>query len=333
MKKCSHSAHETLTELNITPLLDLAFVLLVIFIITAPLFTHAIRLDLPKVASQVARETPETITLSIDDTGKIYWNDKPTTLEQMRTQFVAEGKRATPPEIHLRASSATRYDVIAQVMGAALDVMRNVAATLEIEANGVSDNPLVFAYTREALSGGNFHAEPVALAADTLALAACEIGSLAERRIAMLVDPALSGLPAFLTPKPGLNSGFMLAQVTAAALASELKTLAHPASADTIPTSGNKEDHVSMSMGAGLKAQRALELARYVIAIEFLCACQAIDLLRPLATSPPLSRVHDFIRARVPALAEDRSTSNDLKAITEMIASGEVERACALKVN
>ena len=147
------------------------------------------------------------------------------------------------------------------------------------------------------------------------------------------MNPALSGLPAFLTTHGGLHSGLMMAQVTAAALTSELKTLAHPAGADTIPTSGNKEDHVSMSMSAGLKAQRAFELAAYVIAIEFLCACQAIDLLAPLTTSSPLARVHDFIRARVPPHAQDRSTSNDLARITLMILSGEIERACPLKVN
>ena len=145
-----------------------------------------------------------------------------------------------------------------QVMGAVLDILRHAAATLATEANGVTDNPLIFADTSEALSGGNFHAEPVAFAADILALALCEIGSLAERRIAMLVDPALSGLPAFLTPKPGLNSGFMIPQVTAAALVSENKQRAHPASVDSIPTSANQEDHVSM---AAHGARRLLEMA------------------------------------------------------------------------
>ncbi len=134
-----------------------------------------------------------------------------------------------------------------QVMGACLDVLRQAASTLETEANGVSDNPLIFAEDGEALSGGNFHAEPVAFAADMIALAVCEIGSLSERRIAMLVDPALSGMPAFLTPKPGLNSGFMIPQVTAAALVSENKQRAYPASVDSIPTSANQEDHVSMA--------------------------------------------------------------------------------------
>src|SRR6185312_15378765 len=134
-----------------------------------------------------------------------------------------------------------------QVMGACLDLLRQAAGTLSTEANGVSDNPLVFPDTGEVISGGNFHAEPIAFAADMIAIALCEIGSLAERRIAMLVDPALSGLPAFLTPNPGLNSGLMLPQVTAAALVSENKQRAHPASVDSIPTSANQEDHVSMA--------------------------------------------------------------------------------------
>jgi histidine ammonia-lyase len=232
-----------------------------------------------------------------------------------------------------RVQDAYSMRCAAQVHGAARGTFAFARRTFEIEANAATDNPMVFAGARDIVSGGNFHGAPVAIAADVLCLGLVQLATISERRSERLVNPALSGLPGFLTTHGGLHSGLMLAQVTAAALASELKTLAHPASADTIPTSGNKEDHVSMSMGAGLKAQRALELAQYVIAIEFLCACQAIDLLRPLATSPPLSRVHDFIRARVRALAEDRSTSNDLAAITEMIASGEVERACALKVN
>jgi histidine ammonia-lyase len=192
---------------------------------------------------------------------------------------------------------------------------------------------MVFTDAREIVSGGNFHGAPVAVAADVLCIGLLQLATISERRSERLVNPALSGLPAFLTTHGGLHSGLMMAQVTAAAVTSELKTLAHPASADTIPTSGNKEDHVSMSMSAGLKANRALELAQYVIAIEFLCACQAIDLLAPLTTSPPLAHVHDFVRAQVPPHEQDRSTSNDLAKITRMIASSEVERACPLKVN
>jgi histidine ammonia-lyase len=171
------------------------------------------------------------------------------------------------------------------------------------------------------------------VACDVLCLALVQLATISERRTERLVNPALSGLPAFLTRHGGLQSGLMMAHVTAAALTSELKTLAHPASADTIPTSGNKEDHVSMSMSAGLKASRALELAHLVIAVELLCACQAIDLLAPLRTSPPLARAHDFIRTRVPTLDADRSTSRDLASITRMIASGAVEQACETNVN
>ncbi len=169
-----------------------------------------------------------------------------------------------------------------QVMGAASICCARRRATLEDEANGVSDNPLIFAETDEALSGGNFHAEPVAFAADMIALAICEIGSLAERRVAMLVDPALSGLPAFLTPKPGLNSGFMIPQVTAAALVSENKQRAYPASVDSIPTSANQEDHVSMAAHGARRLTPMVENAAAVVGIELIAAAQACDFHAPL---------------------------------------------------
>jgi histidine ammonia-lyase len=172
----------------------------------------------------------------------------------------------------------------------------------------------------------------VALAADVIVLALLQLATIAERRADRLVNPALSGLEPFLTRDSGLQSGYMIAQVTAAALVSELKTLAHPASVDTIPTSANREDHVSMSMGASLKAQRALELATRVIAIELLLACQAIDLLAPLTTSPPLARVHTFVRSQVPTLTEDRPPAPDIEWIAAAIARGVVERACASEV-
>jgi histidine ammonia-lyase len=160
-----------------------------------------------------------------------------------------------------------------------------------------------------------------------------QLATISERRSDRLLNPVLSGLPAFLTRHGGLESGLMLVQVTAAALASELKTLSHPASADTIPTSASKEDHVSMSMAAGLKVSRAVELVCQVLACELMCACQAIDLLAPLTSSPPLMRVHDFIRTRVPTLEHDRSPARDLVEISRMIASGDLERACPLNVN
>ena len=209
-----------------------------------------------------------------------------------------------------------------QVMGACLDLMRNAAATLAIEANAVTDNPLVFADTGEVLSGGNFHAEPVALAADTLALAIAEIGALSERRIALLIDATLSGLPPFLVAEAGLNSGFMMAHVTAAALASENKSLAHPASVDSLPTSANQEDHVSMATFA---ARRLLDMTantRTIVAIELLAAAQGIDFHAPLATSPELRKVHGAVRERVPFYAEDRYFAPDIAAATDLVASG-----------
>ena len=216
----------------------------------------------------------------------------------------------------------------AQVHGATRDALRFVRTTVAVEANSATDNPMVFADTGDIVSGGNFHGAPIAIAADLVAAAIVPLATISERRTDRLVNPALSGLPAFLTREGGVNSGFMLAQVTAAAVASELKSLAHPAGVDTIPTSANKEDHVSMSMTAALKARRAVDRAREVIAIEILCACQAIDLLAPLATSPPLKNVRDLVRSRVPMLDVDRAPSPDIVAITELIASSDLERAC-----
>jgi histidine ammonia-lyase len=206
-----------------------------------------------------------------------------------------------------------------QVMGAALDILRSAAATLLVEANGVSDNPLIFSNTDEALSGGNFHAQATAFAADIIALAICEIGSISERRIAMLVDPALSGLPAFLTPKPGLNSGFMIPQVTAAALVSENKQRATPASIDSIPTSANQEDHVSMAAHAGRRLLPMCENLTAILAIEALAAAQGVGFHAPLVTSPPLSRVLQAIRARIPPLDEDRYFHADIEAMIGLV--------------
>jgi len=216
-----------------------------------------------------------------------------------------------------------------QVMGAALDVLRQAATTLRFEANGVSDNPLIFSDTDEALSGGNFHAEPVAFAADMIALAICEIGSITERRIAMLVDPALSGLPAFLTPKPGLNSGFMIPQVTAAALVSENKQMAYPASVDSIPTSANQEDHVSM---AAHGARRLLVMAKNaagVVGIELLAAAQGCDFHRPLTSSPILEAARSLIRAQVPHMDDDRHFYPDIEKAIELVRSGAVVSVAA----
>jgi histidine ammonia-lyase len=214
-----------------------------------------------------------------------------------------------------------------QVMGAALDVLRQAAHTLADEANGVTDNPLIFADTDEALSGGNFHAEPVAFAADMIALTLCEIGSLAERRVAMLVDPALSGLPAFLAPNPGLNSGFMIAQVTAAALVSENKQRAYPASVDSIPTSANQEDHVSMAAHGARRLIAMAENASAVIGIELLLAAQGCDFHRPLASSPPLEAVRAALRRQVPPMVDDRHLQPDMAAAIALVRSGAIQAA------
>jgi len=209
-----------------------------------------------------------------------------------------------------------------QVMGACLDQMAHAWGILLIEANGVSDNPLVFADTMEALSGGNFHAEPVAFAADNLALAIAEIGALSERRTAMLMDPGISNLPAFLVEHGGLNSGFMIAQVTAAALASENKSLAHPASVDSLPTSANQEDHVSMATYAARRLHQMLDNTAGVVGIEWLAAAQALDFHRPTQSSPALEAFHARLRTKVPRLVEDRLMAPDIAAATAMVEEG-----------
>ncbi len=214
-----------------------------------------------------------------------------------------------------------------QVMGAVLDLLRHVAATLETEANGVTDNPLIFTGNGDgdvALSGGNFHAEPVAFAADMLALAICEIGSLAERRVAMLIDPALSGLPAFLTPKPGLNSGFMIPQVTAAALVSENKQRATPASVDSIPTSANQEDHVSMAAHGARRLLPMIRNAQAIIAIELLAAVQGCDFHLPLPSSEILEEVRFLVRREIPYLEDDRYIAPDIDAAIDLVREGAI---------
>jgi histidine ammonia-lyase len=217
-----------------------------------------------------------------------------------------------------------------QVMGAVLDMLRHAAAMLATEANGVSDNPVILAEGGVALSGGNFHAAPVGFAADILALAVCEIGSLAERRVAMLIDPALSGLPAFLTPRPGLNSGLMVAQVTAAALVAENKQRAYPASVDSIPTSANQEDHVSMAAHGARRLAAMAENAANIVAIELIAAAQGCDFHAPMTSSAPLERVRALLRERVPGLERDRYLAPDIAAAADLVRSGAVARAAEI---
>jgi len=246
------------------------------------------------------------------------------TAAALRTLMAGSAIRASHVEDDPRVQDPYCLRCQPQVMGAALDILRQAAHTLATEANGVSDNPLIFPETDEALSGGNFHAEPVAFAADIIALAICEIGSIAERRIAMLVDPALSALPAFLTPRPGLNSGFMIPQVTAAALVSENKQRAYPASVDSIPTSANQEDHVSM---AAHGARRLLSMARNagaVLGIEYLAAVQGAEFHRPLRSSAPLEAARALLRGVVAPLDEDRHFHPDMEAANLLIRSGDL---------
>jgi histidine ammonia-lyase len=209
-----------------------------------------------------------------------------------------------------------------QVDGACLDLLRSVARTLEIEANAVTDNPLVLS-DNSVVSGGNFHAEPVAFAADQIAIAICEIGAISQRRIALLVDPALSyGLPAFLARKPGLNSGLMIAEVTSAALMSENKQMSHPASVDSTPTSANQEDHVSMACHGARRLLQMTDNLFGIVGIEALTAAQGIDFRSPLTTSPELTRAIVAIRGVVATLDEDRYMANDLKAASDLVSSG-----------
>jgi histidine ammonia-lyase len=209
-----------------------------------------------------------------------------------------------------------------QVHGAARDALAQVRATLAIELNSATDNPLVFADADEVASGGNFHGQPLALAADQTALALATLGGIAERRIEHMTNPHTSLLPAFLTEEPGLNSGFMLAQVTAAALASETKALAAPHSIDSIPTSGNQEDYVSMGMAAARRLQPMLDNLTQILAIELLAACQGIDLLAPLRTGAKAEQACRLVRSVSPRLTRDRSLAPDIAAVAELVRAG-----------
>jgi histidine ammonia-lyase len=211
-----------------------------------------------------------------------------------------------------------------QVMGAALDLLENAARTLTIEAGAVTDNPIVFPDEDSAISGGNFHAQPVAFAADTIAMALCEVGSISERRTAVLIDPKMSGLPPFLTEDSGVNSGLMIPQVTAAALVSENKSLAYPASVDSIPTSAGQEDHVSMAPIAALKACRIARNAAGVVAVEVIAAAQGVDFHAPLKTSPKLQAVHSKVRELSPHLLSDRYWASEMATLQSAVLAGEI---------
>jgi histidine ammonia-lyase len=207
-----------------------------------------------------------------------------------------------------------------QVMGAALDLLENAARTLTIEAAAVTDNPILFG--EEAISGGNFHAQPVAFAADAIAIALCEVGSISERRTAVLIDPKMSGLPPFLTEDSGVNSGLMIPQVAAAALASENKTLAYPASVDSIPTSAGQEDHVSMAPIAARKAGQIARNVAGIVAVELIAAAQGVDFHAPLKTSPGLQAIHAIVRKHTPRFTSDRYWADDMAALQAAVLAG-----------
>jgi histidine ammonia-lyase len=211
-----------------------------------------------------------------------------------------------------------------QAMGAALDLLNNAARTLTIEAGAVTDNPILFPDEDDAISGGNFHAQPVAFAADMIAMALCEVGSISERRTAVLIDPKMSGLPAFLTDDPGINSGLMIPQVTAAALVSENKSLAYPASVDSIPTSAGQEDHVSMAPIAARKAGQVARNAAGIIAVELIAAAQGVDLHAPLKTSSRLQKVHAMVREVTPRFGSDRYWADDMAALQAAVLDGKI---------
>ena len=213
-----------------------------------------------------------------------------------------------------------------QVVGACLDQLRHAALVLLREANAVTDNPLVFFEDGAMVSGGNFHAEPVALAADAMACAIAEVGAIAERRIAMLIDSGVSRLPPFLTPNAGLNSGFMIAHVTAASLASENKSLAHPASVDSLPTSANQEDHVSMATFAARRLQPMIANVAHILGIELLASAQGIEFLRPLRSSPALEQAHALLRTQCPAMMQDRYLAPDIEAAGALVRGGGLAR-------
>jgi histidine ammonia-lyase len=231
-----------------------------------------------------------------------------------------------------RVQDAYSLRCMPQVHGAARDALAYVAGAHVVEMNSATDNPMVFAETGEILSGGNFHAQPVAIAADLTAIAAAQLGAISERRTERLVNPALSGLPAFLAREGGLHSGLMMAHVTAAALASESKTLAHPASVDSIPTSAGKEDHVSMGPGAAWKAARVVANTGRVLAVELLAACEALDFRRPLRSSEALEAVHSRVRLAVPTHGQDRVLGPEIEALAGLLRSGTLldaaESAC-----
>jgi histidine ammonia-lyase len=221
-----------------------------------------------------------------------------------------------------RVQDAYSLRCMPQVHGAARNALAFVRQILEVEANSATDNPLIFADDELVLSGGNFHGQPVAQALDLLAIAITDLGSICERRIARLVDPALSGLPAFLTKDPGVNSGLMMAQIVAAALVVDMRQRAHAVSADSVPTDANKEDHVSMGVHAAIKAREVVRIMQSLLAIELMTAAQALEFLHPLKPGTGVQRAYELVRARVPALEQDRVLAGDIQQLEALVRDG-----------
>ncbi|MFB0939360.1 MAG: aromatic amino acid lyase, partial [Paracoccaceae bacterium] len=253
--------------------------------------------------------------------------------ETMRALLAGSEIRDSHVEGDLRVQDPYCIRCQPQVTGAAIDVLRMAAQTLQTEANAATDNPLVLTDADLIVSGGNFHAEPVGFAADMIALAIAEIGAIAQRRVALIVDPVLSfNLPPFLTSDPGLNSGYMIAEVTTAALMSENKHLANPCVTDSTPTSANQEDHVSMAAHGARRLGQMVENLEYILGVELLCAAQGIDFRVPLATSQPLQRVLARLREDVAPLGEDRYLAPDLQQARALIASGALTAAAQIEM-
>jgi histidine ammonia-lyase len=221
-----------------------------------------------------------------------------------------------------RVQDAYSLRCMPQVHGAARQALAFVRDVLEVEANSATDNPLIFPDEDRVISGGNFHGQPAAQALDVLCIALADLGSICERRIARLVDPALSGLPAFLTHDPGVHSGLMIAQISAAALVADLRLRAHPASTDNVPTDANREDHVSMGVAAALKAREAAALLETLAALELLCAAQALEFLKPLAPGRGVAVAHEIVRTRVAPLERDRVLAPDIRALEVLVREG-----------
>jgi histidine ammonia-lyase len=238
--------------------------------------------------------------------------------ELLRDSEIRESHRHDDP----RVQDAYSLRCMPQVHGAARQGLAFVRQVLEIEANSATDNPLIFPEEERVISGGNFHGQPVAQALDMLAMVCADLASISERRIARLIDPALSGLPAMLTPDPGVNSGMMLPQIVAAALVSELKQKAQPASVDSIPTDANQEDHVSMGMGAALKARDAVSLLESVLALELLAAAQGLEFLKPLRPGKGVEAAYEIVRGAVAPLGQDRVLAPDIAAIEGLVREG-----------